>query len=383
MRNSSLMTVFCGVLYGLGPVSAFAQFGGQFGPQLGQTQNLAHRIDLPRDSPVSLVGDEWGGSASVVRGGAYAIDVRMSVTLRNNSAHRRIRGITLAVLAQEAAPGGKGSISVPSLDVAPGETFSVRGDLHLMRPISDGSGPLVEVTLDGILFEDLTFYGPDHLRSRRTMLVWELENNRDRQYLKAVLEQKGQDGLRQEMLASLEREAARPQFGVQVVHGRASNTETERELPVAFLNVPESPLEPMSGSARVAGNEALAPKLVVHNRSPRAIRYFEIGWVMKDPRGREFLAASMPSEKNLPPRSSSQILEDAALRFDSRTTVQSMTGFISTVEFTDGTFWIPSRAALSDPLLRSAVAPSPEEQRLVQIYRKHGLNAVIDELKKF
>jgi hypothetical protein len=29
------------------------------------------------------------------------------------------------------------------------------------------------------------------------------------------------------------------------------------------------------------------------------------------------------------------------------------------------------------------VAPSPEEQRLVQIYRKRGLNAVIEELKKF
>lgn len=351
--------------------------------QFGQPQNLAHRIDLPRDSPVSLVGDEWDGSASVVRGGAYAMDVRMALSLRNNSVHRRIRGITLSVLAQEAAPGGKGSISVPSLDVAPGETFSVRGDLHLIRPVSDGLGPLVEVTLDGILFEDLSFYGPDRLHSRRTMLVWELESKRDRQFLKAVLEQKGAEGLKKELQASVERDTNKPQFGVQVVRGRSSNQESSRELPVAFLNVPESPLEPMGGAARISGNEAQAPKLVVHNRSLRAVRYFEIGWVMKDPQGREFLAASMPSEMRLPPRSSSQILEEAALRFDPRTSVDSMTGFISTVEFTDGTFWIPSRAALADPLLRSVVTASPEEQRLMQIFRKRGVNAVMDELKRF
>jgi hypothetical protein len=29
------------------------------------------------------------------------------------------------------------------------------------------------------------------------------------------------------------------------------------------------------------------------------------------------------------------------------------------------------------------IAPSPEEQRLLQIYRKKGLNGLIEELKKF
>ena len=61
-----------------------------------------------------------------------------ALSLRNSS-QRRIRGITLAVLAQEVTPGGKGSISVPSLDVAPGETFSVRVDLQLLRPL--GAAP--------------------------------------------------------------------------------------------------------------------------------------------------------------------------------------------------------------------------------------------------
>jgi hypothetical protein len=29
------------------------------------------------------------------------------------------------------------------------------------------------------------------------------------------------------------------------------------------------------------------------------------------------------------------------------------------------------------------IAPSPEEQRLLQIYRKKGINGFVDELKKF
>ena len=154
-----------------------------FGPPSAQPA-LAHRIDLPGDAPVALVADEWGGSGAAIRGSAYQLDVRVSLSLRNAS-QRRIRGITLTVTAQEAAPGGKGSISIPSLDVGPGETFPVRGDLHLLRPIGAGSGPMVEVSLDGLLFDDLTFYGPDNLHSRRSMLVWELEARRDRQYFGA------------------------------------------------------------------------------------------------------------------------------------------------------------------------------------------------------
>jgi hypothetical protein len=366
MRNRIVLFVSAGVL-------AWAQFG--------QQQNLAHKIDFPHDAPVSLAGDEWGGSAATVRGGAYAIDVRVALSLRNAS-QRRIRGITLTVLAQEATPGGKGSISVPSLDVAPGETFSVRGDLHLLRPLGTGASPMVEVSLDGVLFDDLNFYGPDKLHSRRTMMVWELEARRDRQFFKALLDQSGRDGLQKEMLSSLAR-GDRPQYGVEMVRGRSTNTDGEHDMQFAFLQFPDAPIEPMGGIAHIAGNEARAPKLVVHNRSPRVIRYLEMGWIVRDSQGHEFLAASMPSEMRLPPSSSSQILPDASLRFDSRTSVESMTGFVSSVEFSDGTMWIPNRTELDDPVLRRVVGPSPEEQRLVQIYRKRGITAVIEELKKF
>jgi hypothetical protein len=381
MRNRLILMLWGAGALAPGHVFAQTQAFGQ-SQALGQPQTLAHRIDVPHDSPVTLAGDEWGGSAATIRGGAYAIDVRVALSLRNSS-QRRIRGITLTVLAQEATPGGKGSISVPSLDVAPGETFSVRGDLHLLRPIGAGSNPLVEVGLDGILFDDLTFYGPDKLLSRRSMMVWELEARRDRQYFRALLDQSGREGLQKAMLASLTRDADRPQFGVQMVRGRATNTDGERDLQFAFLRFPDAPVEPMDGVARIAGNEARAPKLVVRNRSARVVRHLEMGWIVRDQQGREFMAASLPYDMRLPPRSSSQILQDASLRFDPRTSVEGMTGYVASVEFADGSMWIPSRAELDDPVLRRVVAASPEEQRLVQIYRKRGLNAVIEELKKF
>lgn len=377
MRSSRSIVLFAGSVL-LCAISLRAQ---GFGPPPSQP-SLSHRIDLPGDAPVSLVSDEWGGSGATVRGSAYQMDVRVSLSLRNTS-QRRIRGITMTVTAQEAAPGGKGSISVPSLDVGPGETFPVRGDLHLLRPIGAGSGPMVAVSLDGLLFDDLTFYGPDKLHSRRSMLVWELEARRDRQYFRALLEQGGRDGLQKEMLASLGREAERPQYGVQAVRGGAIDTAGEQDLKFAFLRFPDAPVEPMDGLARISGNEARAPEVVVHNRSPRVVKYLEIGWIVKDQQGREFLAATVPAEMRIPSRSSSQILDDTALRFDPRTSIQSMTGFISHVEFTDGSMWIPTHAQLENPVLRKVVAPSPEEQRLVQIYRRRGVAAVIDELKKF
>lgn len=346
-------------------------------------QTLSRKIDLPPDSPVTLVSADWGDSSASPRGGAYLVDVRATLSLRNSS-QRRIRGVMLVVLAQEVTPGGKGSVSVPSLDVAPGETFPLRIDLPLLRPLGAGSGgPAVEVRLDGVLFDDLSFYGSDKLHSRRTMTVWELEARRDRRYFKALLEQAGREALQNEMLNSLARQAERPQPGVQMARGRATNADPEREVKFAFLQLPDAPIEPLGGLAHIAGNEARAPRVEVRNRSERPVRYLEIGWIVKDQQGREFLAASMPADLNLAPGRSGQVVQDAALRFPERTSIQSMTGFVSSVQFVDGSYWIPSRAALEDPKLRRVVPPSPEETRLTQIYRKKGMNGLVDELKKF
>src|SRR5260370_24057736 len=166
--------------------------------------NTLH-ITLPEDSPVELRGADWGESNATAKGSAMLLDLHTSLIFRN-SAQKRIRGVTLLVKAQEVTPGGKASVSVPSLNIAPGETFPIRIDLRLLRPLQAGTAPLVEVTLDGILYDDLSFYGPNFLNSKRSMTVWELEARRDRKYFKTVLASARAARLRQERVGRLYRQ---------------------------------------------------------------------------------------------------------------------------------------------------------------------------------
>ena len=346
------------------------------------SQALSHKIDFPKDSPVSLLSEDFGNSNATARG-ANLIDVNAALSLRN-SGQKRIRSMTLMVSTQDAA--GKGSVSVPTLDAGPGETFSIHISTRLVRPLTAGN-PVVEVTLDGVLFDDLSFYGPDVLHSQRNMIRWELEAQRDRKYFKTLLAAGGPnggiEGLRKEMLSSLARQGDSSQRGVQMVRGRATNIDAEPESQFAFLDIPESPVEASNGRARIGASLAGAPQFEVRNRSNRAVRHLEVAWIVKDQQGREFLAASMPADMTLAPNQSGPVAQDAALRFDRPISIQSMSGFVSSVEFADGSQWIPSRGALDQTRLRQLVNPSPEEQRLSQIYTKKGIQALIEELRKF
>jgi hypothetical protein len=347
-------------------------------------QTLSHRINLPADSPVALLSADFSNSTTTARGGTYLVDVRAALSLRN-STQKTIRAVTLAVYAQEVAPGGKGSVSVPSLNVTPGETFKVNIAVPLLRPLgpANAAAPSVEVKLDGVLFDDLSFFGPDTLKSQYAMLRWEMEARRDRKYFKTLLETAGVEAVRKEMIAGLARQDDRRRPGAQMARGRATNTEAEREMQFAFVEIPESPVEALAGSARVALNEARAPRISVRNRSTRPVDHLEIGWIVRDQLGREFLAASMPADLKLAPNQSGDVREEAALRLQDPVAIQTMTGFVSSVSFADGSLWIPSRSALAIPRLREVMPPSPEEQRLLQIYSKKGLGVLIEELKKF
>ncbi len=373
-RNSSLWAL-------LGVVAAWAQ-----APQ----PSSSVKVNFPNDSPVALVSADWGESRTEARGGALLLDLHTSLSLRNTT-QARIRGVTLLVQAQEVTPGGKASVTVPSVDIGPGDTFPIRIDLRLLRPMF-GGGALAEITLDGVLFEDLSFYGPNRLNSRRAMTVWEMEARRDRRYFKSILEARGLEGLRQEALATLARLADRPQLDVQVIpRGRTTAAASlERPIEFACLHLPDAPVDPVGGLARVVGGEARAPRIEVVNRSTRPVRYFEIGWIVKDRQGREFLAGSVPAAESglrLAPGARNEVAEGAALRFSRAAgqpvDIAGMTAFVTQVEFADGTLWIPSRAALDTPRFRAVLAPSPEEQRLADLYRKKGLAALVAELKKF
>ena len=337
-------------------------------------------ITFPEDSPVSVVSAHWGDSNVSARGGAMLLDLHTSLSLRNSS-QRRIRGITLLVKAQDVTPGGKASVSVPSLNVAAGETFPIRIDLRLLRPLQGGMGAMVKVELDGVLFEDLTFFGPNTLNSRRSMIVWELEARRDRQYFRQVLERAGAEQLRKAMLESLGHQADRGGMDARVAHGgRSTNAGGDRSVQFAFLEMPNAPVEIAGGKAAVNGNEVRAPRLVMQNLSDRQIRGMEVGWMVKDSNGKQFVGGSMPLEVALAPRQSTTVVQDTALKFSQPNgqpiSIGSMTGFVNSVEFSDGRLWIPERSG-------KTMTVSPEEQRLSEMYRSKGLNAVVEELRKF
>jgi hypothetical protein len=352
-------------------------------------------INFPPDSPVTLVSADMGESRASARGGAMVVDLHNMVLKLRNGGPRRIRGLTMIVSAQEVTPGGKGSVAVPCLDAGPGEVFPLPINIRLLRSLQSQGGPLVKVGLDGVLFDDFSFYGPNLLDSKRSMMVWETEAQRDRKHFKSVLAMYGPEGLRQLALDSLNRQASRQQLDVKLSRrGRATSAVVGmgvRTANFAFLKFPDSPVQPLEGSARLDGNEAKLPTISVRNRSLKPVRYFEIGWIVRDSDGKEYWAASVPaSEKDLDlrPHGTARTLEDtASLRFSKPTggplNVQGMTGFVTHVEFADGKIWVPDRASIEGTQLLRVLAPSPEEQRLTDLYRNKGLEALIQELRKF
>ncbi len=368
------------------------------------------KIDLPADSPVTLISASTGQSRVTPQGGMLVLDLHMSLTLRNSGAHS-VRGVALLITAQEFTPGGKGAVARPCIDVPAGQNFTVPIDIRLVKPVQQATGPLVHVQLDGVLFDDLSFYGPNRVKSsQRDLTLWEVEAQRDRTYYKQVLQAKGEDGLKKEVLTSMSRAGDRPQLDVALSHsgrtvGSAATNAADSgpaadKVHFAFLSLPDAPVLAVQGQADIAGNEVRSPWIEVQNLDKKkAVRYVEIGWVVKDKEGNEYLAGSVPgsgvSALNTSGASPGAVIQagqrgrlepGSTLKFSragKAIGIQSMTGFVSQVEFADGKVWVPSRKDLdSSPLLRT-MSPSTEEQRLLDIYARQGLAALVADLGKY
>jgi len=348
------------------------------------------KFNLPEGSPLSMLSVNYENSHAAPRGGAMVIDLHMSVVLRNQDS-RRVRGLTMLISAQEGAPGGRASQSFPTLDVGPNESFPVRIDVSLIRPLQSSGGPLVQVSLDGVLFDNLSFYGPDRLHSKRSLTFYEKENQRDRKYLKQVLAAKGPEGIRNEMIDSINRQSARRGLDVQVTRGARVTAQAATTPDVhsqfAFLEIPDSPVQPVAGWAEIAGNEAREAHIQVRNNSRSTVSFVELGWLLKDKDGREFLAGSVPASEDhlyLPPNQKGSLVQDSALKFAkgaaSPLEIQGMRAYVSQVEFGNGDVWVPSREALVQSHLLEIIPPSPEEQRLAGLYLKKGRDAVVQDL---
>ncbi|MEA3158852.1 MAG: hypothetical protein QOD95_400 [Gammaproteobacteria bacterium] len=347
-------------------------------------------VEFPRDSPVVFVSFSLGSTTARVLRASMALDLHTSLQLRNTG-NKTISGLTLRVEAQDLTPSGKGSVTVPSLNVQPGEVFPVRIDMELLRPLNvvKTDGALVQVTLDCALFSDFSYYGPDKLDSRRALTVYELEARRDRRYLARLLETGRLAQLREELNFGLQ-DLSPPQLGLELVRRPSPTPKGEQAVNVGAVLFPSSPVQPMGGAARVFGNEVRTPQVEVKNRSQKTVRSIEMGWIVRDEQGRDFVAGSVPASMQLGPVQTGKLTEPGTLRFSHGTGQPMLIGavmaFVDNVEFADGNLWIPSRRditeATNDLVLRRALASSPEQQRLAEIYRKKGINALAVELKR-
>ena len=376
------------------PATLLALLAAGVPPVAGRPDSSPVRFVTPADIPVSLVSMDSADTVMRPRGGALVIDLRVTVRLRNDG-RRPVRGIGFGVRAAEGALGGKASVSVPGLYVPPGETFPVRLGLRLLRPLPAPREGVVALEIDGVLFEGYRFNGPDKLGSRRRLTVWAMQADRDRQALRAVLAAGGPEQLRRQVLASLAAQRRRPRLEARPLGRTLSNSArdlAERRVVLAFLDIPESPLEALEGAVFVAGRTARSPEITIQNRSSKAVRYFELGWVVDDALGRGHAAGAWPapaSPMRLAPGESMATSTDRRFAFrpvaaggNPDFAVRGMRGFIAQVQFEDGSIWIPSRENLRQANLLALLPASPEEQRLTDLYRRRGLDALIADLNR-
>lgn len=379
MGNSCTRLIAAGILFASLSIDCFAAESARW-----------LDVEFPRDSPVLPVSENLGQSTVRPKGASMAVDLHASLLLQNIG-NKVISGLTLRVEAQDLTPAGKGSVTVPSMDIQPGEVFPVRIDMELLRPFAIGKneGAVVTVSLDCALFKDLTAYGPDEVKSKRSLMVYELQARRDRRYLAALLQEGRTAQLREELNFGIS-DFSPQQLGFELLQNGRQSGRADAPLRVDAVSFKSSPVQPVGGEARVSGNEVRAPKIEVKNTSQQQVRSIDMGWIVRDERGRNFVAGYLPSPLELAPIQMATMREPGTLRFSQATgqpmVIGGLLAFVGDVEFSDGKLWIPTRSdieqATSDPVLRRALATSPEQQRLADIYRKKGLSGLAAELKK-
>ena len=228
------------------------------------------KIDLPPDSPLNLISTSMNDSRATSRGGAIVLDLHMGLTLRNSGV-RHIRGVTLLITAQEFAPGGKGSVARPSIDVPPGENFTLPVDIRLVRPVRETSGPLVQAGTTGrgavrrseFLWSEQTEFATraDVLGKSKRSAIARISSRLCRRGAKA--------GSRREMLASIAKQADRPQLDVSRLsrNGRAVGSAVPATDHVAdSSSFPESPQRAGAAVGRLGRNFGQRSAFATRNR---------------------------------------------------------------------------------------------------------------------
>lgn len=361
-------------------------------PAYGQYDdpNRAVAVNIPADIPLAVVSTDFEDSEIRPRGGVLMIRLDGEVRLRNTGADR-IRGITVAIASSETTLGGRAVVAAPSLNIAPGKTFPLKLNLRLLRPLPIPEGAVVQASIDGILYDNLAFVGPNRLDSERKMTVREIEARRDREHFRTVFDSRGRNGIVQAMQSSLRQQAERPTLSARLA-GRSgaalADAGKPRELELAMVGSADAPLLLDRGSALVAGVYSDAPAFRLINRTDRPLRSFELGWLIRDTDGTLYSAGSVPMKAAQPIAAGAAFSSRAGQQFAFRPTrpgssIAGMSVYVRHAQFSDGRIWIPSRSDLEAAALLGVIPVSAEEQRLTGIYRERGIDAIIAELREF
>lgn len=364
---------------------------------LWQDPDQAVHVSITPDIPLSLVSKDLSSTRVQIMGAIMMVDLKCRLEVRNESTSF-LRGVVMGVVSAEHSPGGKASVALPSLNIAPDDMTVLNVDLKLVRPFPSNTDHAVNVDIDGALFTDMVFRGPNEFDSRRKLVVWEMEAERDRRHFKSLLASGGREQLATAMQASVQRQQQRPRLRAELeqqlrklIIPPRPLVRRERRIQVSRHHFPESPLEIVSGSALVEGSRVRSPEITVKNRSRKPVRWYELGWLVSDGDGVRYTAGLMPAPKGrsrLAPGAEASTQSDHSFVLNrggatGGLSIGRMSGYVRNVEFEDGIVWIPTRNDLEASSLDRATPVSVEEQRLSRLYGSQGVEAVIAELARF
>jgi hypothetical protein len=160
---------------------------------------------------------------------------------------------------------------------------------------------------------------------------------------------------------------------------------------VEVISLPGSPLEIVSAEALFAEGRLIDPTVEVRNVSSRVIRNCEIVWVFRDQSGAEFRGRLMASGKSkvLQPGMRAKLSETIVLEAEkgperkapelaaAKVFVRSATiGKGVTATAMNDSVWVPDRATLEARHLGDFVPLPPQTARLLDEYRKSGVQAL-------
>lgn len=349
-------------------------------------------IEVPPGVPLEVVSSDFGGTEFEPRGGALVIELSGSIRFRHTGPDA-VRALALAIDARHRMMGGRAAVAAPSLNAASGEDFDVSLNLRLLRPLPLPAGPVVRVTADAVLLDTLAALGPDRLDTVGKMRTREMEARRDREHFLSRWSDGGRDGLAAAMQDSLRRQAARPRLAIRLARGgpaTASRSARSQEVELALVDNANAPILLEDGSAIVTGLVSDAPRIRIRNRTGRGIRRFEIGWLVLDGAGSMYSAGSAPLQGSLRLAAHERREIEAGGRFEMRPDgpheqlgIGGMGAYLRSAHMDDGSIWIPSRHALEESRLLEVAPVSAEEQRLAEIYRSRGPDAVLEEMRRF